>query len=326
MEDEMKNQANDEKPVNAGSGREAIGRPAQPRIPLLDVSALSEEQRAMTGIGASNVLRMLAHNGGLLKAWLEFGSHLMNGGKVPMRTRELLILRIALRSSCEYEWANHVPGALSAGVTSAEITSLAAGASSWSEADAAALSLVDDLCADNCASEKTWKALAATYDESEIIELLMLIGFYRMNAGLLNSLGVPVEPGRPRLGEGMAYEAPKIPQRPSSSFAAGAHAEAKPDGTWQLKFYHPAATQELRLVLALSEGELSGSLTNEAVEITVPVSEGKIQGQQVIFTTVMTKPYPITITWDGTIDGDYLVGTAKLHGAGSFPFDGTRIA
>jgi hypothetical protein len=29
----------------------------------------------------------------------------------------------------------------------------------------------------------------------------MVIGFYRMNAGFLNSAGVQPEPGRPRLGE-----------------------------------------------------------------------------------------------------------------------------
>jgi 4-carboxymuconolactone decarboxylase len=57
----------------------------------------------------------------------------------------------------------------------------------------------------------------------------------------------------------------------------------------------------------------------------VPISEGKVDGHQVTFTTVMTKPYPATITWDGTIDSDFLAGTAKISGAGSFPFDSTRV-
>jgi alkylhydroperoxidase family enzyme len=70
-----------------------------------------------------------------------------------------MILRVGLRSSCEYEWSNHVPGALSAGITSDEIASLASSTGSWSDAEAAALDLVDDLCADDRASENTWKAL-----------------------------------------------------------------------------------------------------------------------------------------------------------------------
>lgn len=325
MEEEMRNKSDGAAQVNMRQGRGAIKRPTEARIPLMDVLALSKDQRVLAGTGASNVLRMLAHRGDLLEAWLEFGAHLTTGGRVSMRTRELLILRVGLRSSCEYQWANHVPGALGAGMTAAEIDSLAQGAGPWSDADAAVLDLIDDLCADDCASEKTWKELTASYNEGEIIELLMLIGFYRMNAGFLNSLGVQAEPGRPRLGEGMSSESSLPPQRQISSSTAGERSEAKPDGTWHLKFYHPAATQELRLMIVTREGVLSGSLINEVLDVTVPISEGKVSGHQVTFTTVMTKPYPITITWEGTIDNDFLAGTANIDGAASFPFDSERV-
>ncbi|GAA3413162.1 carboxymuconolactone decarboxylase family protein [Paenibacillus hodogayensis] len=278
----------------------------------------------MAGIGASNVLLTLAHRGDLMSAWLEFGMHFISGGRVSMRTRELLILRVGLRTSCAYEWGNHVPGALSTGVTADEIAALADGAGSWSAAEAAVLGLVDDLCTDNCASEETWKALTAAYTEGEIIELVMLIGFYQMNAGFLNSLGVQIEPGRPGLGQGMAYEAPAVPVRTTGSSVAEAQTESTVDGTWQLKFYHPAATQELRLEAVSEVGALSGSITNEAAGITVPVSEGAVRGNRVTFTTVMTKPFPATITWDGTIDSDFVSGTVNIKGVGSFPFDGTR--
>jgi 4-carboxymuconolactone decarboxylase len=304
--------------------KDKIERPAEPRIPQMAVSEMPKELHALVGIGASNVLLTLAHRGDLMSAWLEFGMHLISGGRVSMRTRELLILRVGLRTSCAYEWGNHVPGALSAGVTAGEISALADGTGSWPAAEAAALDLVDDLCTDNCASEQTWKALTAAYTEGELIELVMLIGFYRMNAGFLNSLGVQVEPGRPGLGQGMAYEAPATLTRTAVSSVAEAQIESTADGTWQLKFYHPAANQELRLEAVSEEGALSGSITNEAAGITVPVSEGAVRGNRVTFTTVMTKPFPATITWDGTIDGDFVSGTVNIKGVGSFPFDGTR--
>ncbi len=325
MEDEMKNKADDGTKTDGDPQQRMITRPAEPRIPLLNVSALSQDQRAATVSGASNVLRMVAHRADLLAPWLEFGEYVTSKGRVPMRTRELVILRIALHAGSEYEWGNHVPAALSVGLTSAEIASFAKGEGSWSDAEVAALSLVDDLFADDCASEETWRRLSAVYDEGEIIELVMLIGFYRMNAGLLNSLGVPIEPGRPRLGQGMSYEAP-VRQRPISTSTDGVLSEVKPDGTWHLKFYHPAATQELQLVIVMGEGgELSGSVANEVAGITSPISEGKIHERQVTFTTAMTKPYPVTILWDGTMDSDFIAGTAKISGMGSFPFDGTRI-
>lgn len=320
----MKNKTDGATQAGGKAGLKTIGRPTKPRIPLMDVSALPQDQRALARLGASNVLLMLAHRPDMLAPWLEFGVALTAKGRLPMRTRELLILQVALRCSSEYEWANHVPAAISSGITAAEIASLVNGTGSWSAAETAGLHLVDDLCADDCASEETWKELRASYDESEIIELVMLICFYRMNAGFLNSLGVPAEPGRPRLGQGMSYEVPMPRQRTSTS-PAGALSEAKPDGTWQLKFYHPAATQNLRLAVVAKEGELSGSLTSEVTGDATPIREGKIQGHQVTFTTVTTKPYPSTATWDGTIEGDSFAGTVTIKGAGSFPVDGTRI-
>jgi 4-carboxymuconolactone decarboxylase len=317
MEDDRKNHAGDATKADAGPLRRTIERPTEPRLPLMDVSVLSQDQRTLAKNGASNVLRMLARRPDVLASWLEFGVPLT---RIPMRTRELLILRIALRCSCEYEWANHVPGALVAGVTATEIASLAQGIGSWSVPETAGLHLVDGLCADDCASEETWKELTETYDEGEIIELLMLIGFYRMTAGFLNSLGVPTEPGRPRLGEGMSYEAPV----PRQQLTDASTAEAKPDGTWHLKFYHPAITQELRLVVVAKEGELSGTLTNETTGNTTPLSEGKVQGHQVTFTTV-TASYSATVVWDGTIEGDFLAGTVNVKGMGSFPLEGTRV-
>jgi hypothetical protein len=50
-------------------------------------------------------------------------------------------------------------------------------------------------------SDETWATLAATRDDVHIIQILALVGFCRMNASLLNSMGVQPEPGRPHLRE-----------------------------------------------------------------------------------------------------------------------------
>lgn len=302
-----------------------IDRPTKARIPLIDVASLPADQRALAGIGASNVLRTLAHRGDLTAAWLAFGMRLTTEGRLSARTRELVILRVGLRSWCEYEWANHVAAALGAGVTPAEIESLAGDTGPWSAADEAVLGVVDDLCTDDCVSAGRWEALAATHDNDEIIELLMLIGFYRMNAGLLNSLGVQTEPGRPQLGEGLPDQAPAPARRPVDASGARAPSEARPAGTWHITFHHPAGTQELRLVLATSDGTLSGSVTNPAIDVEVPISAGTVQGNRITCTTVMTNPFPATITWEGTIDGDLIAGTVMVNDTGPFEFDGSRV-
>jgi hypothetical protein len=69
---------------------------------------------------------------------------------------------------------------------------------------------------DDCVSDETWSALAATRGEVELIELLALIGFYRMNASMLNSLGVQPEPWSPRLGEMPSITVASPPPSPAA--------------------------------------------------------------------------------------------------------------
>jgi 4-carboxymuconolactone decarboxylase len=94
MEDDSENQAGDATLAYGGSGRRTIERLAEPRLPLMEVSALSPDQRALAAIGASNVLRMLARREDLLAGGRAFGTSLTSKARVPMRTRELLVLRV----------------------------------------------------------------------------------------------------------------------------------------------------------------------------------------------------------------------------------------
>jgi 4-carboxymuconolactone decarboxylase len=57
------------------------------------------------------------------------------------------------------------------------------------------LRATDELHADACIADDTWDALAARYDERQLIELPMLVGHYHLVAFTLNSLGVQPESG-----------------------------------------------------------------------------------------------------------------------------------
>lgn len=139
-------------------------RPTEPRIPPVDMASMTESQRVLAGIGASNIIRTLVRHKDLLTSWSALGEMLLVRVLLSPRERELAILRVALRTRCEYEWANPTPGALGAGVTETEIDSLSNDSASWSDADAALLSAVDELCSDDCVSDDTWAALKATFD------------------------------------------------------------------------------------------------------------------------------------------------------------------
>ena len=67
----------------------------------------------------------------------------------------------------------------------------------WSDEDRALIAMADELCAHDCVGDSTWAALAERYTEEQLVELLMLAGYYRMISGFLNSAGVQLDEGVP---------------------------------------------------------------------------------------------------------------------------------
>ena len=57
---------------------------------------------------ASNILSTFVRHPDLTKAFLRFNVHLLFHSTLPPRLRELAILRVAHRTSSDYEWAQHV--------------------------------------------------------------------------------------------------------------------------------------------------------------------------------------------------------------------------
>jgi alkylhydroperoxidase family enzyme len=177
-----------------------------PRIPPLPPEEWDDDLRPIldgqldgtsTRLGDNNIFSTLARHKDLFKAWLPFGGHLLWGGTLPARERELLILRTGHNCGSAYEWGQHVRIALAAGVDRAEILRVAAGpaAEGWSAADAVLLRAADELHADAKISEPTWARLAESYDERGLIEITMLVGHYHLVAFALNSLEIDLDAG-----------------------------------------------------------------------------------------------------------------------------------
>ena len=178
-------------------------RPKEPRIPPLPDAARDARTNALldevaVSGPATNIFTTLVRHPGLFRRWLPFGGKLL-AGRLPARERELLILRTGWLCGAEYEWGQHVPLGRQAGLTDAEIAGIQVGPEhpAWSDDDAAVLAAADELHHDACITDGTWAALATSYDESQLIEIPMLVGHYHLVAFTLNSLGVQLEPGVP---------------------------------------------------------------------------------------------------------------------------------
>lgn len=183
------------------------GRPDAPRIEPVDEpgAELAEIlESAFTHDGSPlNIFGTLGHHPKLLKRFNLLGGFLLNKGILPPRERELVILRVGANARAEYEFGQHTVIGTQCGLTDAEITALtrAPDAHDWSDGDRALIALADDLHADDCVSDATWASLATRWTDVELIELLVIAGFYRLVSGFLNSTGVRLDDGVPGFPE-----------------------------------------------------------------------------------------------------------------------------
>jgi AhpD family alkylhydroperoxidase len=150
---------------------------------------------------APNLLTTVVQHPALYRTWLPFCMQLLLHSVFPPRERELLILRTASLSRCAYELEHHLKLGVEMGLTDDELASLTDdGSGTWASRDRVLITAVDELHASQTISDATWRELSELLTTEQLIELPMLVGHYVLLAGMLNSLGVPLD-GRPDLVE-----------------------------------------------------------------------------------------------------------------------------
>lgn len=179
-------------------------RPERLRISVLPKSEQSFTQKALLGVTRRqaksktnlNVFTALARLGGIFLPYLLFLSQILMKGRISRVDKERIILRVAWRVGCVYEWGHHFHMAQELGITEAQILSIAEERHpSWDDRLRALLYATDELIEQRCLSEETWKDLREHLSEDQAVEFCMLVGHYIMVAGTINTVGVCLEPG-----------------------------------------------------------------------------------------------------------------------------------
>ena len=142
-----------------------------------------------------NLFATLARHPRLLKRWSQFGGLLLAGGTLSARDREVLILRTAANCGADYEWGHHLPIGRTAGLSDNEMTALAGSRREAEGVDVELVRAADELHDRNMIIDATWDALASRFDESQLIEICMVVGQYHLVAFTLRSLRIQREPG-----------------------------------------------------------------------------------------------------------------------------------
>jgi alkylhydroperoxidase family enzyme len=181
-----------------------LGRSPAPEDPARDAALGIGRHASMEDMAR----RTLMWNPELHAGQAALAEALRKSARLTGRVREIAILRLAWIAGCDYQWGMHVEMALDAGLTPDEVERVPSGAdhAGWAPHEISIINAVDELHASALIGDTTWAELATHYDEAQMIELMVLIGSYRLLAGVLNSVGI-----RPPAGTS--------PDRPGNTFS-----------------------------------------------------------------------------------------------------------
>jgi alkylhydroperoxidase family enzyme len=159
------------------------------------------------GVPPIALFRTFAHNLPMSKAMSGWGGYeLSRGLSLSMRDREVVIDRTCARCGCEYEWGVHVAFfAERVGLDAGQLASLTHGSATdpcWTEErDRLLIKAVDALHDHSDIDDALWKALADTFSEANLLDLLLLCGWYHAISFVGRVARVPCEHGAPSFSD-----------------------------------------------------------------------------------------------------------------------------
>jgi alkylhydroperoxidase family enzyme len=150
------------------------------------------------GVEPLALFRTLALHPELMSRMRPLGSGILGHGTLAARDREIVIQRTCARAGAEYEWGVHATAfGAAAGLTCEEITATATPVATdpaWAPRDAALIALADELHDTAAVSDEVWARLARTYTPEQLLELLVVAGWYRTLAYVINAVRIGLEP------------------------------------------------------------------------------------------------------------------------------------
>jgi AhpD family alkylhydroperoxidase len=169
------------------------------RVPLLgehatpDIAALVAKIRGARGGQLHVFYRALLHTPGLASAWFDFNNAVRFQTGLDDRVRELVIMRVAALTGCDYVWKVHeTQYAAPAGVTPQQVEALRDWRKSglFGSEETALLAYVDAMTRDVTVAEDVFKSLREHYSEREVVETTVLVAAYNMHTRLLKALDI----------------------------------------------------------------------------------------------------------------------------------------
>lgn len=145
--------------------------------------------------GVLNLFRVLAHSPKICRDWNRMGTTILMKGEFPKKLLELAIVRVGELTQAPYELRAHRALGMRFGLTQQQINDIGdwQHSSQFDEDEQLVLQYTDEVALNIRVPDALFSKIAERFNEKEIVELTVAIGFYGMVARTLEALQVDME-------------------------------------------------------------------------------------------------------------------------------------
>ncbi|MCV7279934.1 carboxymuconolactone decarboxylase family protein [Mycolicibacterium flavescens] len=129
-----------------------------------------------------DILGVLARHPAMARKFLVYNAFLLQRGELPLRLRELAVLRLAYARRSAFFWGEHVKIARAGGLSDDDIDALTRGNTGFDGIDRLVLEATDELLAHGRATPEQWQRLVDDIGTHQAMELIFVVGTYGMLA------------------------------------------------------------------------------------------------------------------------------------------------
>ena len=184
--------------TDSGSGN--VNHASSERLPLLSEDLWNDDQRRVAealkngprkGVVGPFIPLLYAPN--ISERIEPLGSELRFFGTIDRRVHELVVCLVAATTHNEFEWAVHVPAAISLGVSEQQIESMRNGFTPLhlSDEEAIAFEFASSLMEHNEVSDQVFEEAIRYFGQPGVVELTAIVGYFIMVCWFLNVAGTP---------------------------------------------------------------------------------------------------------------------------------------
>jgi uncharacterized peroxidase-related enzyme len=170
-----------------------------PRAEATPTVAEIYDRYMRTRANVPNMFRTMAHRPEIFETMIAHFEAILRTGTVPLRLKELVIVRTLQLNRCEYCLGSRTQIALRLGWSREQLENLThyADRRDFTAAEKAALRLAEQMTLDaNHIPDEEFEALREYFDEGEIVELMAAIGLFNYFNRVNNALQIePTKPG-----------------------------------------------------------------------------------------------------------------------------------